>query len=83
MDVKANKDDTAVLFSMTSVNGRIVVTDSENRILQFNVSGATLQAALPPATYAYSLIMYDNSIPVNETGLMQGSLTITHGVTQS
>lgn len=83
MDIKANKDDTTVLFSLTSVNGRVVVVDSTNRILQFNVSSAVLAAALAPGTYVYALVMYDNSIPSNEVGLMTGSLTITHGVTQS
>jgi hypothetical protein len=83
MDVKANKDDTVVLFSLTSVNDRIVVVDSANRILQFNVASAVLAAALAPGKYVYALVMYDNSVPSNEVGLMTGSLTITHGVTQS
>jgi hypothetical protein len=83
MDIKASRDDTTVLFSLTSAAGRIVVDSVSLRVLHFNVTGSLIVSNVPPATYVYDLVMFDNSVPPIEVALMLGEVTTTHGVTQS
>lgn len=83
MDVKASSDDTLALLSLTTANGRIIVDDATQRILHFNVDETTLQAALHPGDYVYDLVMLDGSSPAIRVPLMQGTVTIQQGVTQS
>ena len=82
MDVKGSRDDVPDLFSLTTANGRIVVTDTVNRILNFNCLDTDVQASLPPGEYKYDLVMLDNSNPPVRTVLMGGKLCVQQGVTQ-
>lgn len=82
MEVKASREDTSPLLTLTSTGGTIVVDDEVERILHLNVSPAALQAALPCAEYVYDLVMIDASVTPNIiTPLMQGKLTVSQGVT--
>lgn len=83
MDVKANRNDTAALFSLTSAGGKIVVDDAVARILHFNVDDTTLKAALPVGEYVYDLVMLDAGSPAVRVPLMHGEVKVTQGVTQS
>lgn len=83
MSVKASRDDVDPLVTFTSGAGQIIVNDPVQRVLQFNVPDTTLQASLPPAEYVYDLIMLDGSTPPIRTQLMQGRLTVSHGVTET
>lgn len=82
MEIKANRDDTDVLFTLSTDNGRIVITDDYLRVIQFNAAPDDLADALLPGTYVYDLVMYDNSVPPVRTPLMQGDLCVSNGVTQ-
>jgi hypothetical protein len=83
MEVKASREDTAPLLTLTSGGGTIVVDDATQRILHLNVSPAALQAALPCGVYVYDLVMIDPSVTPNIiTPLMQGKLTVSQGVTE-
>lgn len=84
MELKADRDDVAALFTLSTTNGRIVVDDVVQRILHFNVDKTALQAALPPRTeYQYDLIMYDTSIPSIRVALMHGEVKVKQGVTEN
>lgn len=83
MDVKASRNDTAALFSLTSAGGKIVIDDVVLRILHMNVDDTTLKAALPVGEYVYDLIMLDGGSPAVRVPLMHGTVTVTQGVTQS
>lgn len=83
MDVKASHNDAAALFSLTSLNGRIVVDDPVNRILHLNVDETTLQSALKVGEFQYDLVMLDGGSPAVRVVLMHGEVQITQGVTQS
>jgi len=83
MEVKASREDAVALASWTSAGGTIVVDDAINRVLHLNVSEAALQAALPAGEYVYDLVMFDASVPPIRIPLMQGTLCITQGVTES
>jgi hypothetical protein len=80
LDIKPNHEQ-AVLLSLTSVAGEIVVDDSAFRILHFNVPDTVLSAALIPGRYIYDFIMYDNSVPPVRVQLMHGHFDVTDGVT--
>ncbi len=84
MDIKRRASDTGPLLSITGaqgVAGAIVVDDPTNRILHFNVSEATLTAALVPGEYVYDFVMFDNSTPPIRTVLMYGRFGLRHGIT--
>lgn len=82
LDIKGNKfTQTAALLSLTSAAGQIVVLDPVQRILQLNVSEATLTGGLVPGEYVYDLIMFDTSVPPIRTPLMYGEFKLVHGVT--
>lgn len=84
MELKADRDDAAALFTLSTTNGRIVVDDVVQRILHFNVPFTDLQAALPPYTeYQYDLVMYDTSSPAIRVALMHGEVKVKQGVTES
>lgn len=81
LDVKASRDDAAALLSLTTANTRIVVDDTVNRVLHFNVTEADLVAGLSPALYQYDLVMID--IAGIRTVLMGGTVRVCQGVTRS
>lgn len=83
MEVKASSDDTVALVTWTSAGGTIVVDSISERVLHLNVSEAVLQAGLPAGVYVYDLVMYDASPTPVRVALMQGSLCIEQGVTES
>lgn len=83
MDVKANRNDTAALFTLTTANGRIVTDDAIARVLHLLVDMTTLQAALKVGEYHYDLVMVDGSSPAVRVPLMNGEVKIEQGVTQS
>lgn len=83
LEVKGSSDDTAALATWTSAGGTIIVDSSANRILHLNVSPALIQASLPAGVYVYDLVMFDAASPSIRVALMQGTLTITQGVTES
>lgn len=79
MDIKGNYEQDVALLSFTSGAAEIVVDDVTLRILHFNVPEATIQAAVPPGSYVYDLIMTDSGnvrVP-----LMHGEFILTQGVT--
>lgn len=79
-DIKDNKDNASVLLSLTDGNGRIVVDDLVLRVLHFNVTTADIVANLPPAAYAYDLVMIQGGV---RTALMGGHVCVRQGVTRS
>lgn len=81
LDVKGNPEDITFLLSIVSGAGAIVVDNPVLRVLHFNVPFATLVAALSPGVYVYDFIMTDAASV--RTILMQGSFTLTHGITGS
>lgn len=81
MEVKGGADVPTALLTLQTSDGTIVVDDTVNRILHFNVPDATIQADLPPGCYVYDLVMFDNSVPPVRTVLMAGRVRITQGVT--
>lgn len=82
LDVKASVDDSTAetLLHLSTVNGRIVIDDTVERILHFHVTDTDVQANIPPATYVYDLVMTDAQTNVR-TVLMSGKLTVLPGVT--
>lgn len=80
LDVKTNKDDASPLITLSDVNGRIVVDDTDQRIIHFNVDDVTLRSVLLPGEYVYDLIMYDESDPPVRTKLMRGHVVVKQGV---
>jgi hypothetical protein len=82
LDIAANHE-SAVLLSLTSDAGEIVVDDVTNRILHFNVPEATLTAALIPGIYYYDFIMYDDSVsPAVRVQIAHGKFVVTDGITE-
>jgi len=81
MEIKVNRDAVAALLTLTSPV-RIVVDSEPLRILHFFVTDDDIRAALPNGTYAYDLIMVDDTNDAR-TRLMYGNVTITQGVTLS
>lgn len=79
MDIKGDYEDASALLSITSGAGQIVIDDTTLRILHFNVSDTTLNAALVPGTYVYDLVMTD--IASVKTQLMHGEFVFEDGVT--
>lgn len=79
LDVQRNRYDQVPLLSLTMGNGRIIVDDTIQRVLHFNVIAADIQSNLPPGIYVYDLVMIDvNGV---RTPLMFGNLAIRQGVT--
>lgn len=82
LDIKGNREVDTPLLSLTSEAGEIVVDSTTLRVLHFNVSEATLQAALPPGKYVYDFIMIDKTVTPNvRIPLMHGEFVLTNGVT--
>ncbi len=82
MEVKASRDDVAPLVTWTSGAGQILMLDSVQRILQFNVTSTAILAALPVGQYVYDLLMIDGSVPPIRTKLMFGNLYMNQGITE-
>lgn len=83
MEVKASREDTTPLLTLTSGAGEIVVDDETTRVIHLNVDPASLQAALPCGEYVYDLVMIDPSTtPDTITELMHGRLFLKQGVTE-
>ena len=79
MDVKLNPYYSPPQLSMTTANSRIIIDDTIQRVIHFNVIASDLQSFLEPGTYTYDLVMIDGSgvrVP-----LMHGSVTVVQGVT--
>lgn len=78
-DVQLTPYDTIPLLHMDSDSGRIVIDDTVQRVIHFNVPAADIQTALTPGLYVYDLVMIDSSnvrVP-----LMYGTLQVQQGVT--
>lgn len=82
MEIKASRDDTTPLLTLTSAGGSIIVDSAVLRVLHLNVAEAALQAAVPVGEYVYDLVMFDASVPPIRTVLMQGCFVLKHGVTE-
>ncbi|HEX6825744.1 MAG TPA: hypothetical protein VF077_05440 [Nitrospiraceae bacterium] len=79
LDVQRNAYDLVPLLSLTTVNGRIIVDDENQRVIHFNVPAADIQENLDPGIYVYDLVMinaFDQRVP-----LMHGTLEVVQGVT--
>jgi hypothetical protein len=81
LDVQRNPYDLVPLLSLSTGNNRIVTDDVYQRIIHFVVSPTDIQAALPPGTYVYDLVMVDGSVPPVRVPLMHGKLIVGQGVT--
>ena len=81
LDIKGNKDSTTILLTLSTATSTIVVDDTTQRILHFNVPETAIVAALLPGEYVYDLVMYDYSTPAVRIVLMGGKLTVRQGVT--
>lgn len=82
MEVKASRDDTAALLTLSSAASSIIVDDAVQRVLHLNVGETALQAALPNGEYVYDLVMFDASTPPIRVLLMQGRFCLGQGVTE-
>jgi hypothetical protein len=82
LEIKLDRYQSTPLLNPSTTNGQIVVDDIHQRVIHFNVSPTTIQAALQPGMYVYDLIMFDNSVPPVRTVLMHGSLRVVQGVSQ-
>ena len=96
MDVKGNRGQTGPLLSVwgpTGGSNMIQVQDQTNRILNFNVPPKVLTGAITgttgatgigllPGRYLYDFLMIQPGTPDIVTMLMQGTLTVQHGVTE-
>ncbi len=79
---------TTPALTVTSAAGQIVVNDSINRIVNFNVPESVIQNALLPIavgsplskTFRYEFMMFDNSSPPVRVPLMGGKLIVKYGV---
>src|SRR6185312_9672289 len=81
MEIKASREDTAALITLTSGAGQIVVDDAVARVIHLNVDPATLAGALPCGEYVYDLVMIDAApTPDVITPLMQGRFVLKQGV---
>jgi hypothetical protein len=84
LDVQLTPYDTVPLLSLSTSNGRIIVDDTVQRVIHFNVAPADIQASLRPGTYVYDLVMVDESSPsppATRVLFMHGKLTVSQGVT--
>jgi len=81
MDIRyASASDADLLLSLTIANGRISVSDATGgkfRVLISSTDTASLQAG----DYYYDFEAYDNASPPVVTRLIQGTFTVTAGVT--
>lgn len=81
LDVKEDRLSPTPLLSLSSTAGTIVVDDAVQRVLNFNVPEATLQATLVPGEYWYDLVMQDTSSPPIRVVLMKGKVKVQLGIT--
>jgi hypothetical protein len=81
LDVQLTPYDTTPLLSLSTDNGRIVVDDTVQRVIHFNVDPSDIQTNLQPGTYIYDLVMVDGSTPPVRVPLMHGLLKVGQGVT--
>jgi hypothetical protein len=79
MDVQLNRYDAVPLLSLTTDNSRIIIDDSVQRVIHFNVTPEDIQGSLKPGAYLYDLVMVDASD--TRVPLMHGSLFVVRGVT--
>jgi hypothetical protein len=79
LDVQRNPYDLVPSLHMDSAGGQIIIDDTVQRVIHFNVPPANIQASLTPGKYVYDLVMVDASdvrVP-----LMHGVLVVAQGVT--
>jgi hypothetical protein len=84
LDVQLTPFDTAPLLSLSTANGRIVIDDTVQRVIHFDVDPADIQSSLTPGIYIYDLVMVSTSNPAppaDRTILMHGTLRVNQGVT--
>lgn len=84
LDVQLSPYDLVPLLSLSTSNGRIIVDDTVQRVIHFNVAPDDIQAALRPGVYVYDLVMVDESNPsppATRVLFMHGNLKVTQGVT--
>lgn len=81
LDVQHDPYDAVPLLHLDTVGGRIIIDDSVQRVIHFNVSPTDIQASLNPGTYVYDLVMLDGSTPPIRVALMHGNLMVSRGVT--
>jgi len=81
-DFKADpgQDDADLATSSIGSPQTILVLDTVNRILQFNLTDHQLRAALEPGPYSFDMIMVDDVTGERDV-LMTGVMTLTQGVT--
>ena len=81
MSVKGSENDTTPLLSMTTANGRIVITDAVARVIFFNVNPTDLSNALVPGDYVYDLIMSSPGSPPVLVPMFRGTVCVQSGIT--
>jgi hypothetical protein len=81
LDVQRTPYDAVPLLHMDTAGGRIIIDDSVQRVIHFNVDPTDIQASLSPGTYVYDLVMLDGSSPAVRVALMHGYLTVSRGIT--
>jgi hypothetical protein len=79
LDVQRNPFDAVPLLQLSTANGRIIIDDTVQRVIHFNVPAADIQAALDPGVYVYDLVMID-AFGVR-WALMHGTVGVGQGVT--
>jgi len=78
MDIVAGFDDITPQISLSTGNGRIVLADPTNGILDLSIAGADT-ALLTPGSYYYDLLM--TSASSEKTSLLNGKIQILPRVT--
>jgi hypothetical protein len=81
LDVQLNPYDILPLLHLDTAGGRIIIDDSVQRVIHFNVAPLDIQASLKPGTYIYDLVMVNDSTPPVRVALMHGQLTVSRGIT--
>lgn len=81
MDVRyASASDADLLLSLTVSNGRVSVSNASGGAFRLLISSVDT-ASLVAGEYYYDFEAYDNSSPPVVTRLIQGTFTVTAGVT--
>jgi hypothetical protein len=81
MDVRfASASDADLLLSLTISNGRVSVSDASGGTFRLLISSVDT-AALTAGEYYYDFEAFDNSSPPIVQRLIQGTFTVTAGVT--
>lgn len=82
-DIKALNDDV-VLLSMSTTDGRLIITDAVLRRMEINIGWSDLTAPLSAGTYRFDFLFTNKTTGVRERDPFNGSwhtLTVPAGVT--